>query len=52
MPEQRIKHDTNSSGRSETRLKCWSKFVAVLDAMSFEMDIDHANLAVIILEVG
>lgn len=52
MFEQIVKHDTNSLGNSETRLKCWSKFVAVLDVMSFEMDIDHANLAVIILEVG
>lgn len=52
MSEQRTKHDTNSLGSSETIMKCWSKFVAVLDAMSFEMDIEHANLAIIILEVG
>lgn len=52
MSEQRIKHDRNSLGSSETRLKCWRTFVAVLDAMSFEMGTDHANLTVIILEVG
>lgn len=51
MFEQIIKRNTNSLGNSETRLKCWSKFVSVLDVMSFEMDIDHANLAVIILVI-
>lgn len=52
MSKQRIKYDINSLSSSETRLKCWSKFVVVLDAMSFEMDVDHANLAVIIIEAG
>lgn len=48
-----MKYDINPLGSSETKLKCWSRFVAVLDAIYdfFEMDIDHANLSVITLKV-